>query len=76
MRYLFLAPVDALHIVHSDLSLLLSARLFFFFLPTIIQLTSPEEFAFFLPFLQMLASFVPPGMAMGCCCFRYHALFN
>ena len=31
MRYLFLAPVDALHIVHSDLSLLLSARLFFFF---------------------------------------------
>lgn len=47
-----------------------------FFCPTIIQLTSPEEFAFFLPFLQMLASFVPPGMAVGCCCFRCHALFN
>ena len=72
-RYLFLAPADALHVVDSDLSLLLSACLF---VPTIIQLTSPEEFAFFLPFLWMLASFVLPRIATGCCCCRCHALFN
>ena len=69
-RYLCFSPADAPHIVDSDLSLLLSARLF---VPTIIQLTSPEEFAFFLPFLRMLVSFVPPGIATGCCCCRCHA---